>query len=191
MELVDAFLRVGDTREFRASAAGVCLDCRVVSSLARYRGPIAVIITSLALADGVLHLSLDFVIFRGNLFGRLGPPPGAPAPPPGGGGPPQFLLPLNQMFVLNLVGYIVLVLLFWFVAPRLGNFAWIVHVLFILYVLTVFIAWLNFGRPNPQGLGYLSKAIEVLLLIMLLVQLWMDIRVSPSLAASRSPRTVS
>src|SRR5689334_6244706 len=97
----------------------------------------AILITLLALADGILHLALDYVIFRGNLLGRLGPPPGAPAPPPGGG-PPQFLLPLNQMFVLNLVGYVVLLLLFWFVAPRLGNLAWIVHALFIVYVATVF-----------------------------------------------------
>ena len=162
-----------------------------MSSLAQYRRPIAILITLLALADGILHLMLDFVIFRGNLFGRLGPPPGAPAPPSGGGGPPQFLLPLNQMFVLNLVGYVGLLLLFWFVAPRLGNLAWIVHVLFILYVATVFTAWVKFGAPNPMGLGYLSKAIEILLIVLLVVQLWMDIRVSPSVAGSRSPRTAA
>ena len=92
------------------------------------------------------------------------------------------------MFVLNLVGYVVLLLLFWFVAPRLGNLAWIVDVLFILYVATVFGAWVKFGAPNPQGLGYLSKAIEILLVILLAVRLWMDIGVSPSTAGSRSPR---
>jgi len=50
------------------------------------------IIAVLALADGVVHLSLDFVLFRGNFFGSgapPGPPPGgAPrgsGPPPGGG----------------------------------------------------------------------------------------------------------
>src|SRR5512133_567043 len=76
------------------------------------------IITVLALADGLVHLSLDFVLFRGNFFGpgRSGPPPGRLAPPPGGG-PPQLPLPLNELFLLNFVGYVVLALLFWF-APR-------------------------------------------------------------------------
>lgn len=84
------------------------LDCQMATQI---RGPLAVLISLLALADGVLHLSLNFVLFRGNLFGSLGPPPGAPAPP-GGGGPPSFLVPLNQAFTLNLIGYVVLVLLF-------------------------------------------------------------------------------
>src|SRR5438046_10643001 len=44
------------------------------------------IITVFALADGVLHRSLDFVLFRGRLFGSPGPPPGGglPGGPPGG-----------------------------------------------------------------------------------------------------------
>lgn len=140
------------------------------------RGPLAVLISLLALADGVLHLSLNFVLFRGNLFGSLGPPPGAPAPP-GGGGPPSFLVPLNQAFTLNLIGYVVLVLLFLFVGPRLGSWQWIISALFILYVATVFVAWLNFGAPNPRGLGYLSKGIEIVLIVALAVRLWADVQV--------------
>src|SRR5215470_8244938 len=91
---------------------------------------LAIVITILALADGVLHFSLDYLLFRGNLIGRLGPPPGAAPPPGGGGGPPQFPLPLNQLFVLNLLGYIVLLLIFWFVAPHLGDWAWVVDAVF-------------------------------------------------------------
>ena len=133
-------------------------------------------ITILALADGVLHFSLDYVLFRGNLFGALGPPPGAPPPPPGGGGGgPPFPLPLNQLFVLCLVGYVVLVLIFWFVAPRLGSWAWLVDVVFILYVATIFAGWLRVGGPNPQGLGYLSKTVEILLILALLSHLWMRV----------------
>jgi len=132
---------------------------------------LAILITILALADGVLHFSLDYILFRGNLFGRLGPPPGAP-PPSGGGGGPQFPLPLNQLFVLNLCGYIVLLLIFWFVAPRLGSWAWLVDVVFILYVAIVFGAWLSIGGPNPQGLGYVSKTLEILLILALLAHLW-------------------
>jgi hypothetical protein len=133
------------------------------------------LIALLALADGVLHLSLDFVLFQGNLFGTLGPPPGV-APPPGGGGPPPFPLPLNQLFVLNLVGYVALVLIFWFVAPRLGNRRWLADALLIVYVAVVFVGWLRIGGPNPRGLGYLSKGIEIVLVIALLVHLWTLVR---------------
>jgi hypothetical protein len=130
------------------------------------------VITILALLDGILHFALDYVLFQGNLLGRLGPPPGAPPPPAGGGGGPPFPLPLNQLFVLNLLGYIALLLIFWFVAPRLGNWAWLVDVLFIIYVAVIFGGWLRVGGPNPRGLGYLSKTLEILLVIALLVHLW-------------------
>jgi hypothetical protein len=158
-----------------------------------FRGLIAALITLLVLADGALHLSLDFVLFRGNLFGRFGPPPGAPAPPPGaGGGPPEFLLPLNQMFVLNLVGYLVLLAVFWIVALKLPDWNWFADVLLVVYVAMVFYAWLRFGAPNPMGyLGYLSKGIEILLVVTLLVRLWLDLNAtnerrlgSPTLANS-------
>lgn len=132
---------------------------------------LGILITILALADGILHFSLDYVLFRGNLFGRLGPPPGAPPPPSGGGGGPQFPLPLNQLFVLNLFGYVILLLLFWFVAPRLGSWAWLVDALFILFVALTFVGWLNAGAPNPRGLGYLSKALEFLLVVALLIHM--------------------
>jgi hypothetical protein len=150
-----------------------------------------VIVTLLALADGILHLSLDFVLFRGNLFGPLGPPPGAPRPePPAGGGPPPMPLPLNQLFVLNLVGYVVIVLLLWFVAPRLGSRAWLIDLLTLLYVATVFVAWLRFGAPNPMRLGYISKSIEILLGLALLGRIWTRIRVpQPQTASARTSTT--
>ena len=131
-----------------------------------------ILITLLALADGILHLSLDAVLFRGNFVGRLGPPPGAPPNAPPGGFPPPppigLPLPLNQMFVANCVGYLVLVILFWTVARRSAVAARWVNVAFILYAILAFLAWVDFGMPNPMGLGYLSKAVEVVLLIALL-----------------------
>src|ERR1700724_3425235 len=82
-----------------------------------------IVITILALADGVLHFALDIILFRGNFLGRLGPPPGAPAAPAPAAPPRPPLpvpipLPLNQMFVLNIVGYVILVAAFW-LSPRL------------------------------------------------------------------------
>jgi hypothetical protein len=129
----------------------------------RWVPALAVLILVLALADGVVHFALDIVLFRGNFFGALGPPPGAA--PPGQGGPPQMPLPLNQLFVLNLVGYIVLAALFWFVGRGAGLWSRVVDAALIVYVVVTFVAWWQFGRPNPQNLGILSKTIEVLLLL--------------------------
>ncbi len=135
------------------------------------------IIAVLALADGLVHFSLDFVLFRGNFFGpgRSGPPPGRPAPPPGGG-PPHLPLPLNEMFLLNFIGYVVLALLFWFAPRWLGERRWLMNLVMIVYVAATFVGWWEFGRPNPMGLGYLSKGIEVLLVVALVAHAWVVLR---------------
>src|ERR1700682_620104 len=81
-----------------------------------------VVITVLALGDGALHFTLDVVLFRGNFISRLGPPPGAAQAVPANRPPgPPVPLPfqLNQMFLLNCIGYLILVALFWFALRRL------------------------------------------------------------------------
>jgi hypothetical protein len=139
------------------------------------------VITILALGDGVLHFALDFVLFRGNIFGSPfpaggppgggpgGPPPGAPPPGPQ---PPQLPLQLNQLFFLNFVGFVVLVALFWLSPRFLGRRRWLVDVALILYTLTSVVGWIAFGEPNPMGLGYLSKAVEALLVVALVAHIW-------------------
>jgi hypothetical protein len=148
-----------------------------------------IIIPILALADGVLHLLLDFVLFRGVLIGSPFPAgaarPGGAAPRPG---PPpgprlQLPLPLNEMFLLNFIGAVILVVLFlvgrrWSLAKRA-----ILDVVMIGYEVATFVAWWLFGRPNPRGLGYLSKGIEIVLVIALIVHLWSMLR-SRSVAAA-------
>jgi hypothetical protein len=140
------------------------------------------LIVILALGDGVLHLSLDFILFRGNLIGGGFPAGPRPGLPPGGGGPrpgprlTPFILPLNELFVLNFIGEVVLVLLFWFSPRWLGGRRWWVDVVMIVYAAATFGAWLVFGRPNPMDLGYLSKGVEVLLIIVLLVDIWSLLR---------------
>jgi len=137
---------------------------------------VRIFITVLALGSGVLHLALDMVLFRGNFgYFRVGepaqgsPPGGGSGPPPGAAPPPQLPLPLNELFLLNFVGWVVLVALFW-LAPR--TWAWLIDALMVLYTLAIFGGWAYIGSPNPMNLGYLSKAIEVVLLIALLVHLW-------------------
>jgi hypothetical protein len=114
---------------------------------------IAIVI--LALADGVLHLALNFVLFRGNFFGEL------PFPS-------LFPLQLNQLFTLNVLGYVVLALTFWFAPRFLGSRTWLLDVVLIGYTVLAIIGWVQIGMPNPQGLGYTSKAIEAALIVALL-----------------------
>src|SRR5438105_13726145 len=111
------------------------------------------LVTILALGDGALHLALDFVLFRGNLgFFRLGEPPparppGSSGPPPGASPPPQLPLELPELFFLNFLGWVVLVVLFW-LAP--AAWRWLVEVAMILYTLAVIGGWWYIGRPNPM-----------------------------------------
>ena len=148
---------------------------------------IAIVI--LALADGVLHLALDFILFGG----RNGPPAGPrPTPPPGSPPPgPRFALPipLNVLFLLNFIGEVVLVLLYWFGPRWLGRRRWVVNVIMIIYAATTFVAWVMFGRPNPMGLGFLSKGIEILLIIALLVDIWL-MRRQPQPGSDQAPSNV-
>src|SRR5207248_11737160 len=98
---------------------------------------------------------------------------GAPAPPR----PPVPLpLPLNQLFALNFIGYVVLVVAFW-LAPRwLGKRRWLVDVAIIVYTLASILGWLELGGPNPMGLGYTAKALEVALIVALLAHIWSILR---------------
>jgi len=139
-----------------------------------------ILITALALTSGVLHLALDQMLFRGNFgFFRLGPAPSGPpagassGPPPGATPPPQLPMPLPELFVLNFVGWVVLVLLFW-VMPR--AWVWVIDVAMIVYTLAIFFGWAYIGSPNPMNLGYLSKVVEVLLLGALAVHLWQSLK---------------
>ncbi|HYU20015.1 MAG TPA: hypothetical protein VEQ11_15100 [Chloroflexota bacterium] len=107
------------------------------------------VIGLLALADGILHLSLDILLFRGEFLRNR----------------------LSQLFLLNAIGYLVLVAAF-FLGPRwLGARRWLVDLALIGYAVATFVTWLTYGRPNPLGLGYVSKAIEIMLVVALLAHL--------------------
>jgi hypothetical protein len=131
-------------------------------------------IALLALLDGTIHLSLDFLLFRGNLFGSFGPPPGAP--PPGANPPPQLPLSLNRLFVLNFVGYVVFAALVWFGRTRLPRWMWLVDVALLVYIFLIVAGWVTLRNPNPMGLGYLTKAIEVVLVLVTLAHLWLTLQ---------------
>jgi hypothetical protein len=147
---------------------------------------LGIVIPVLALADGVLHFLLDFILFRGNLFGspfRAGPPPGSA--PRAGAAPPRapanpLILPLNELFLLNFVGSVILVALYLLSRRLLGERRWVVDVVLILYAATTFTAWWIFGRPNPMNLGYLSKGIEIVLIVALIADIRSILRSRPA-----------
>jgi hypothetical protein len=130
-----------------------------------------VVIILLAIADGLLHLALNVVLFRGNFFGAL--PFASPFP-----------LPLNQLFSLNFVGYVVLAVVFWYAPRLLGPRGWLVDVVLLVYTLLSIVGWLQVGLPNPRGLGYLAKAFELALIVALAVHAWSVMR--PGSPARRS-----
>jgi hypothetical protein len=141
-------------------------------------GMLRAIIPALALADGVIHLLLDFVLFHGNFFGNPFPSAPRPGATPGGAGPrpggPRFAppLPLNELFLLNFVGALVLALLFLYSSRWPAARRWLLDIVMIGYEAITFGAWLLFGRPNPMGLGYLSKGIEIVLVVALAAHIW-------------------
>ena len=145
---------------------------------------LAALISLLAIADGVLHVMLDFILFHGSLWGspHLGPPPAAPAsgpggyaapvgPPPGAPAPPHLPLPLNELFLLNCVGFVALVIALWLTRRWLTAWASLVDLGLIAMAAASIAGWFYFGEPNPNGLGYLSKAIEIVLIVLLLLNL--------------------
>ena len=136
------------------------------------KAALTAVVVLLALAIGVLHLALDFVLFRGNVLGQLGPPPGAPPPRPGAGLPTFLLgLQLNQMFFANLVVFVVLaiaVLAFSRARPLLPA---CVDVLLILATLYTLYGWNSLRRPNPMGLGRIALGLEIALIVAAAVHL--------------------
>jgi hypothetical protein len=49
----------------------------------------------------------------------------------------------------------------------------------IVYTLLSFVGWLQVGMPNPRGLGFLSKALEFVLIAALIVHLRQRPRSTP------------
>jgi len=114
-----------------------------------------VAIPALALLDGLIHLALVFMFRR----------PGAPFSP---------FSYASGRFIANFLAYTVLAFAFLLVQNRASVWAKVVDALLILLALATLVAWLATGFfPNPFGfLGYLSKLIEIVLIVLVAMHLW-------------------
>jgi hypothetical protein len=71
------------------------------------------------------------------------------------------------LFTLNGLGYLALLAALFLPLPVVSRYRSIVRILFILYTLLTIILWIAFGMRDV--LGYTTKAIEVALIALLLV----------------------
>ncbi|HLQ31842.1 MAG TPA: hypothetical protein VK457_04080 [Chloroflexota bacterium] len=137
---------------------------------------VSALVSLLALGVGSLHFALDFVLFRGNFFGFPPPPPGAPRPAPPPGPPPSAIAQLigsrlPQLFLANLIVYLVLAILFVAVSRARLAVRVVVDVLIALVTIATLVGWNGIGRPNPMGLGTWAVSMEIALIVFALLHL--------------------
>jgi hypothetical protein len=74
--------------------------------------------------------------------------------------------PFPGLYILNAAGYLVLLLLLYL--PALHPFQRALRWLLILYTLATILGWVAIGSRNM--VGYLDKAVEIVLIVLLLIQ---------------------
>ncbi len=114
-------------------------------------------IVVLALADALIHLSLDIFFFDGQFLAGF----------------------LNVLFLLNFGGYLVLAIGF-VVSRRFSTkIRRAVSLALVAYATATVLAWLAGGPDDLLGLGYVSKAAELTLIVSLILYL-RTLSVAPS-----------
>jgi hypothetical protein len=143
-----------------------------------------VVIIVLTVATAFIHLdkALMLGVFgghpagmpSGSHTGAPGAAGGHPARPPRRGGMLPLPLPLSVLFLLNFIGYLVLIVALYLPLPRLARYQQRYHRL-IRWVLAAFALVTILGyfaivgsMPNP--LGELDKALEIGLIVFLLIE---------------------
>jgi hypothetical protein len=104
-----------------------------------------------------------------------GPPAGFSGGPPAGSSIMAYLpVPLPTLFILNFIGYIVLVVALYM--PPLQKVQRIIRWLLIGFTALTIIAWFLIAGSHPDTLGIVDKVIEVALIVLLLIEEWQAIR---------------
>jgi hypothetical protein len=123
---------------------------------------LVVITASIHLQRGI---SMSMGGFGGGAPGR---PPGGPGSGPPGGSILQWIpLPLSTLFIINGIGYLVLVIALYL--PPLARFQRIIRWLLIIYAATTFILYFLVNGFHLQTISIIDKVAEIALIILLLI----------------------
>ena len=143
--------------------------------LQRTIGALQIAIIVLVIITALIHLQRGI----GMSFGGGGPPPGAGSGGPPPGGPPggagggfnimQLLpVPLPVLFLLNGIGYLVLVTALYL--PALSNYRRLIRWLLIAFAAVTIIMYLLIVGLRMNPIGLFDKAVEVALIALLLIE---------------------
>jgi hypothetical protein len=151
-------------------------------------GTLQIVIIVLVVITALVHLQKGIGFLGG------GPPGGArpagQAGPPPGGGPgggqggfnimAMLPIPLPYLFLLNGIGYLVLVTALYL--PQLRQYQPIVRWLLIIFATVTVIMYFAISGFRINPIGYLTKAVEIALIILLLIDGRQSARSVPEVA---------
>ncbi len=81
---------------------------------------------------------------------------------------------LSTLFILNCIGYIVLVIVLYL--PPLRKFQRIIRWLLIIFTAVTIIAWFLIAGSHPTTFAIVDKVVEVALIVLLLIEEWQAFR---------------
>jgi hypothetical protein len=139
-------------------------------------GTLQIVIIALVVITALIHLQKGIGMSFGG--GQGGPPPGGGqgggqgGPRPGGGSGgfnimAMLPIPLPMLFLLNGIGYLVLVSALYL--PQLRQYQPIVRWLLIAFAAVTIIMYFAIAGFRFNPVGYLAKAVEVALIVLLLI----------------------
>jgi hypothetical protein len=128
-------------------------------------GPLQIAIITLVIVTALVHLQRGIGMFSG------GPPGGGP---PGGGPPGGFNImqtlpvPLPVLFLLNGIGYLVLVGALYL--PALARYRRVVRWLLIAFAAVTIVMYFLIAGLSPNPIGIIDKIVEVALIVLLVIE---------------------
>ena len=154
--------------------------------LTRAIGALQIVIIVLVVITALVHLQMGSRILIGGPpggrppSGQVGPRPGgAPDGAPGGFNIIRMLpIPLPYLFLLNGIGYLVLVTALYL--PQLRRFQPIVRWVLIAFATVTVIMYLAIVGFRPNQVGIVTKIVEVALIVLLLIDGRRTTRLAPA-----------
>jgi hypothetical protein len=140
-------------------------------------GTLQIAIILLVVITALIHLQRGIGMSFGGFGGGPGGPPDRPSggPPGGPGGPPggfnimQMLpLPLPILFLLNGIGYLVLLIALYM--PALQRFRRIVRWLLIVFAAVTIVMYFLVAGFGFNPIGLIDKGVELALIALLLIE---------------------